>query len=921
MRSARVLILVFMAALSLGITLVSSAPAQTNTYSISGRATDDKGVALAGVRVSARPSSGGHVVASASTDESGAYRVEDLAPGFYNVEAYLEGYETAHLQNLDLRAGSVEGADLALIRYRLVTGTVTEAATQRPLFFVEVVLCDANGQRVRASRTASDGTFEIMALPGEYKIHTAGSPADLFDQWHGGLPYGIHAAVDSESVIVADTDVTDIDFVLEKGRTISGFVRDSMGNPLDWTRAFHEDVSVQVFMANGVILRGTSIGVGGSYSIIGLPPSVYKVRTDGASKKGYYVDEWYYGLPTDIYELADATAVDVTAGDATDISFMLNDYRTISGRVTNLAGSPAENVRVTAFMPSGRSVGEGGWVDGDGHYTIRHLPPGEYAVRTDGAGYLNQWYDRVPVSISSLPPVGAALVSVVAGDAMGVDFALPWDDWDAPTTSMDGEGFFASSFPVISGWARDDCWIARVEYSLDAGITWTQVQTLTPSGVTAARWQSQLGGDTGLADGEYRLLVRAVDGTGGLDPTPVDKRMVIDTILPEYTWDFPTDSLSFLGRGVVVSGTAADGGSGVRDILVRVENSSFGQKTHVVPLEIDSDTYGRIYPGAVSWELPIALPYGVSTLSVQVADAAGNRTSWSEPRTVTAIEGPTVHTVSGAVLAGSGTIFPALQSINDGSPASVRVTPASGYLLDWVKDGNVDVTSELVDGVYTIDSVTSNHHITVAFQAIGFNLVMTVSGGGSIVPSLNENDPQTGVLVDLTAVPDPGWAFQGWSGDCSGADNPLTIVMDEDKAVEAIFVLPANTLVLETGWHMLSGAPGSAMGPGSLLFTFADDAYRSITASELLVGQGYWVKCAESGAASLATASPPLSISLQSGWNLIGNTTAVPLSVPQGLVAFVYGNGGYQSVNVLNPGEGAWVRVPTAREITLAPAD
>ena len=45
-----------------------------------------------------------------------------------------------------------------------------------------------------------------------------------------------------------------------------------------------------------------------------------------------------------------------------------------------------------------------------------------------------------------------------------------------------------------------------------------------------------------------------------------------------------------------------------------------------------------------------------------------------------------------------------------------------------------------------------------------------------------------GTTVALTAVPENGWEFVGWSGDgISGSENPISIVMNADKAVTARF--------------------------------------------------------------------------------------------------------------------------------------
>jgi len=44
-----------------------------------------------------------------------------------------------------------------------------------------------------------------------------------------------------------------------------------------------------------------------------------------------------------------------------------------------------------------------------------------------------------------------------------------------------------------------------------------------------------------------------------------------------------------------------------------------------------------------------------------------------------------------------------------------------------------------------------------------------------------------GTVVNLTAVPDPGSTFVGWSGDCTGTDPWCVLLMDDDKYVQAEF--------------------------------------------------------------------------------------------------------------------------------------
>ena len=48
-------------------------------------------------------------------------------------------------------------------------------------------------------------------------------------------------------------------------------------------------------------------------------------------------------------------------------------------------------------------------------------------------------------------------------------------------------------------------------------------------------------------------------------------------------------------------------------------------------------------------------------------------------------------------------------------------------------------------------------------------------------------DQLAGTTATLTAIPNPGYAFTGWTGDASGTTNPLSILMNANKTVGATF--------------------------------------------------------------------------------------------------------------------------------------
>jgi uncharacterized repeat protein (TIGR02543 family) len=79
-------------------------------------------------------------------------------------------------------------------------------------------------------------------------------------------------------------------------------------------------------------------------------------------------------------------------------------------------------------------------------------------------------------------------------------------------------------------------------------------------------------------------------------------------------------------------------------------------------------------------------------------------------------------------------------------------------------------------------------------------------GNGSIAKDPDQTDYQFGEIVGLTALPDPGWSFSGWSGDASGILNPLTISILDDTSITANFTPDEYLLSVTT------------IGSGTVLF-------------------------------------------------------------------------------------------------------
>jgi len=66
-------------------------------------------------------------------------------------------------------------------------------------------------------------------------------------------------------------------------------------------------------------------------------------------------------------------------------------------------------------------------------------------------------------------------------------------------------------------------------------------------------------------------------------------------------------------------------------------------------------------------------------------------------------------------------------------------------------------------------------------------LMVSPDGCGHVTASPRANFYTLGANVTLTATPDAGQTFVGWTGDASGTSSPLAITMDQSKVIVGAF--------------------------------------------------------------------------------------------------------------------------------------
>jgi hypothetical protein len=79
---------------------------------------------------------------------------------------------------------------------------------------------------------------------------------------------------------------------------------------------------------------------------------------------------------------------------------------------------------------------------------------------------------------------------------------------------------------------------------------------------------------------------------------------------------------------------------------------------------------------------------------------------------------------------------------------------------------------------------------TAVFQPLStgqFALTVISDGFGTVTNNPRGNRFNNGQVVSLTAVPKPGQKFLGWTGDATGAQNPIAVLMNSSRVITANF--------------------------------------------------------------------------------------------------------------------------------------
>jgi len=224
--------------------------------------------------------------------------------------------------------------------------------------------------------------------------------------------------------------------------------------------------------------------------------------------------------------------------------------------------------------------------------------------------------------------------------------------------------------------------------------------------------------------------------------------------------------------------------------------------------ELNTLYFGQSSP-SLSFQSQIRFATPDETFKVQVKEESGTSV-WQDvfsQRGTRTVGESNFSLRSAAIAAMENKVFRVRFCIDPGNREHYSETGnLYGWFIDAISFSNVSALSNRATDLLTETSasfipssgttlmsvapVISNLDFPPSYQMLvapssGFTL--TSSGANGSIDGSGSYQSMT--TATLSATPHPGYIFSGWTGDASGTTNPLTVLMDSDKNIGAVFTL------------------------------------------------------------------------------------------------------------------------------------
>lgn len=159
---------------------------------------------------------------------------------------------------------------------------------------------------------------------------------------------------------------------------------------------------------------------------------------------------------------------------------------------------------------------------------------------------------------------------------------------------------------------------------------------------------------------------------------------------------------------------------------------------------------------------------------------------------------PSLHTVNLVILpkpdAGSVRKIPEQLYYTYGTTITIQAVANEGWeFVGWYEDDQMISTEAAFETLIKKDKI-----LTASFKLTTHTVLVTMNplnaGSFSINPFLDYYN--YGTEISITAIPQVGWEFVGWTGDVNSNSNPLNLEVKKNLSVYANFKLSTYTIIV-----------------------------------------------------------------------------------------------------------------------------
>jgi len=167
---------------------------------------------------------------------------------------------------------------------------------------------------------------------------------------------------------------------------------------------------------------------------------------------------------------------------------------------------------------------------------------------------------------------------------------------------------------------------------------------------------------------------------------------------------------------------------------------------------------------------------------------------------------PQSYSISGTITEGGVGLSGATVTASGGAGGGATTNGSGNYTITGVPPGATSIVLTPSKPGHTMSPLTRTVTGPVNANVTGQNFTSTLNTTatltvnathGTVTKNPNQTTFPLGAQVTLTPAPDPGYVFNGWSGDVPAgdtSDNPLVLTMDQDRNVTASFVTQTYTI-------------------------------------------------------------------------------------------------------------------------------